>query len=36
MVQQLTPDIIYPESDDQPMADNTKQFCWIVTFLAFA
>jgi len=24
-------DIIYPDSDGQPMADNTKQFCWIVT-----
>lgn len=24
-------DIIYPESDGQPMADNTKQFRWIVT-----
>jgi Uma2 family endonuclease len=23
--------IVYPESDGQPMADNTKQFCWIVT-----
>ncbi len=23
--------IIYPESDGQPMADNTKQFRWIVT-----
>lgn len=35
MVQQLpsdtTPAIIYPESDGQPMADNTKQFRWIVT-----
>lgn len=35
MVQQLeTPaqiDIIYPESDGKPMADNTKQFKWIVT-----
>lgn len=34
MVQQLptdtTPTIIYPESDGQPMADNTKQFRWIV------
>ncbi|MBD2384793.1 Uma2 family endonuclease [Cylindrospermum sp. FACHB-282] len=34
MVQQLTPetasDIIYPDSDGQPMADNTKQFRWIV------
>lgn len=25
------PDLIYPESDGQPMADNTKQFRWIVT-----
>lgn len=24
-------DVIYPESDGQPMADNTKQFRWIVT-----
>ncbi|MFN8491715.1 MAG: Uma2 family endonuclease [Caldilineaceae bacterium] len=23
--------VIYPESDGQPMADNTKQFDWIVT-----
>ena len=34
MVQQLptdtAPTIIYPESDGQPMADNTKQFRWIV------
>ncbi|MBE9129873.1 MULTISPECIES: Uma2 family endonuclease [unclassified Coleofasciculus] len=29
MVQQL-PAIIYPDSDGQPMADNTKQFRWIV------
>jgi Uma2 family endonuclease len=26
-----TIDIIYPESDGQPMADNSKQFRWIVT-----
>ena len=26
-----TTEIIYPESDGQPMADNTKQFRWIVT-----
>lgn len=26
-----TTDIIYPESDGNPMADNTKQFRWIVT-----
>ena len=24
-------ELIYPESDGQPMADNTKQFRWIVT-----
>ncbi len=34
MVQQLEPEtkseIIYPESDGKPMADNTKQFRWIV------
>lgn len=31
MVQQLNPNtaIIYPDSDGQPMADNTKQFRWI-------
>jgi Uma2 family endonuclease len=27
----VTPKIVYPESDGQPMADNTKQFRWIVT-----
>ena len=26
-----TADIIYPESDGRPMADNTRQFRWIVT-----
>ncbi|MGB3292386.1 MAG: Uma2 family endonuclease [Phormidesmis sp.] len=32
MVQQLPKtDIIYPDSDGQPMADNTEQFKWIVT-----
>jgi Uma2 family endonuclease len=32
MVGQLSKtDIIYPESDGKPMADNTKQFRWIVT-----
>jgi Uma2 family endonuclease len=34
MVRQLQsptqPDIIYPDSDGKPMADNTKQFNWIV------
>jgi Uma2 family endonuclease/Zn-finger nucleic acid-binding protein len=35
MVQQLpastVSEIIYPDSDGEPMADNTKQFRWIVT-----
>ena len=34
MVQEITDsktEIIYPDSDGQPMADNTKQFRWIVT-----
>jgi Uma2 family endonuclease len=32
MVQQLSKtDVIYPDSDGQPMSDNTKQFRWIVT-----
>jgi len=34
MVQQLspqtTPEIIYPDSDGEPMAENTEQFKWIV------
>lgn len=31
MVQQLSKqEIVYPDSDGQPMADNTKQFRWIV------
>lgn len=34
MVQQVTPEdtleVIYPQSDGQPMADNTEQFAWIV------
>lgn len=25
-----TPEILYPDSDGQPMSDNTKQFRWIV------
>jgi Uma2 family endonuclease len=25
------PTVVYPESDGQPMADNTKQFRWITT-----
>ncbi len=33
MIQQLSPalQIDYPDSDGQPMADNTLQFQWIVT-----
>lgn len=31
MVQELSKQVIYPDSDGQPMADNTKQFRWIVT-----
>ncbi len=31
IVPQTTPEIIYPDSDGQPIADNTKQFRWIVT-----
>lgn len=35
MAQSLPPNslqpTVYPDSDDQPMADNTKQFRWIVT-----
>ncbi len=31
MVQSLdAPTIVYPDSDGQPMADNTLQFQWIV------
>ena len=30
MTASLKREIIYPESDGQPMADNTKQFRWIV------
>ena len=35
MVQQLIPpeikpEIIYPDSDGNPMSDNTKQYEWIV------
>ena len=26
-----TKPILYPDSDGKPMADNTKQFQWIVT-----
>lgn len=28
---QSQPEVVYPDSDGQPMADNTKQFRWIVT-----
>ncbi len=30
MTSLITPPIIYPDSDGQPMAENTKQFRWIV------
>jgi len=30
MIQSHTRQIIYPDSDGQPIADNTKQFRWIV------
>lgn len=31
MISQLQPsDVIYPNSDRQPMAENTRQFRWIV------
>ncbi|MBL1209489.1 MAG: Uma2 family endonuclease [Geminocystis sp. GBBB08] len=30
MIVSLEPQIDYPDSDGQPMADNTKQFRWIV------
>jgi Uma2 family endonuclease len=26
----LNREVVYPESDGQPMADNTQQFRWIV------
>ena len=26
----LTPDVVYPESDGRPMADNTLQWDWMV------
>jgi Uma2 family endonuclease len=29
--QDVTPKVVYPESDGQPMADNTRQFRWIMT-----
>ncbi|MEO0396755.1 MAG: Uma2 family endonuclease [Cyanobacteria bacterium P01_A01_bin.137] len=31
MVQELSKQALYPDSDGQPMADNTQQFRWIVT-----
>lgn len=31
MVQELSPALHYPDSDGQPMADNTTQFRWLVT-----
>jgi hypothetical protein len=29
-IDQLHTDIVYPDSDGKPMADNTLQFRWIV------
>jgi len=31
-LQGVTPEIVYPESDGKPLAENTLQFQWIVTF----
>jgi len=31
MIRPLQPPVIYPDSDGQPMAENTLQFQWIVT-----
>jgi hypothetical protein len=31
MVSKHPAKVYYPDSDGQPMADNTKQFQWIVT-----
>ena len=31
---QQNPEIIYPDSDGQPMADNTKQFDWITNIVS--
>jgi Uma2 family endonuclease len=28
---QIDPDLLFPDSDGKPMADNTEQFRWIVT-----
>lgn len=30
-MQTLPSRILYPNTDDEPMADNTRQFRWIVT-----
>ncbi len=30
----IDPDIEYPDSDGQPMADNTEQYEWIVKIKA--
>ena len=31
MISQTKAEVFYPDRDGQPMADNTKQFRWIVT-----
>ena len=28
------PQVLYPDSDGQPMADNTIQYCWIVRLVS--
>ncbi|MHC5746471.1 MAG: hypothetical protein ACYTXT_32175 [Nostoc sp.] len=28
--EQIDPDLLYPDSDGKPMADNTEQYRWIV------
>ncbi len=28
-----SPDVLYPDADGQPMADNTKQYRWIVRLM---
>ena len=32
-VQQVHPEVDYPDSDDEPMAENTLQYQWIVTIV---
>ncbi len=30
----IAPELLYPDSDDKPMADNTKQYRWIVRLVS--